>query len=221
MDFEEFKINSLGIDKNKFGRIYSFIDFGNVNYWYEKDRLNCGGKLLLKNEKNVIDIGKVAKFAREFSICRRFYFGIDLQNKKSIKIISKARKFFDKTVTKPIQHIKHYINNQEERITTRNINSDRRGKYITIPKCNFDAEICVDAVRFLDKYDTFCLFSGDADFAYLCRFLKRNRKKIIIFSSGYVSYSLKREADLNINSQRIKADISFVKDYDKNRTPPV
>lgn len=36
MDFQEFTLNYLQIDEEKFGRIYTFIDFGNVNYWYEK-----------------------------------------------------------------------------------------------------------------------------------------------------------------------------------------
>ena len=36
MDINEFKLSTLGIDKEKFGKIYSFVDFGNVNYWYEK-----------------------------------------------------------------------------------------------------------------------------------------------------------------------------------------
>ena len=50
MDFEEFKIQSLGIDKEKFGRIFSFIDFGNVNYWFKNDIKNLQGDLL--KEKN-------------------------------------------------------------------------------------------------------------------------------------------------------------------------
>ncbi len=215
MDFNEFKLNSLGIDKNKFGKIYSFVDFGNVNYWFENDRIDAQGGLLPVGDKMVIDIKKLAEFTALFSERRHFYFGLDLQNKKSIKIISKARQFFDKVATKPIQQIRHYLNGGEEKITTRSINKDKRGDYILIPKCNFDVEICIDVIRFLENYDTFCLFSGDADFVSLCKFLKRKNKKIIIFNAGHVLHTLKKEADLNINAQKIKADVVFI----KHRTP--
>lgn len=40
MDFQEYKLQQLGITKEKFGRIYSFVDFGNVNHWYENDMIH-------------------------------------------------------------------------------------------------------------------------------------------------------------------------------------
>jgi uncharacterized LabA/DUF88 family protein len=211
MDLREFKINNLGIVKDRFRKIYSFVDFGNVNYWYERDERDWEGNLLSKDQKLVVDIEKLANFIDLFSEHKRFYFGLDPKKKKSIKIISKARKYFDKTITKPIQKIKHYLDSIEEKTTTRLINQDVQGKYIYIPKCNFDTEISIDAVRFLERYDTFCLFSSDADFVYLLEFLKRRNKKVILFSAGYVSYQLKRKANLNINAQKIKRDIVFKK----------
>jgi uncharacterized LabA/DUF88 family protein len=156
-------------------------------------------------------VEKLAAFINLFSEHKRFYFGLDKDKIKSIRIISKARDCFDKVVAKPIQKIKHYLDSLEEKTTTRIINQDRDGKYVVIPKCNFDTEICIDAVRFLERYDTFCLFSSDADFAYLLEFLKRKKKKIILFSAGYVSYQLKKKADLNINAQVVKKDITFIK----------
>jgi uncharacterized LabA/DUF88 family protein len=63
----------------------------------------------------------------------------------------------------------------------------------------------------MDRFDTYCLFSSDADFAYLLDFLKRKRKKIILFSAGYVTKQLKEKADLNINAQVIKKEITFIK----------
>lgn len=211
MDLHEFKLKSLGVDIEKFGRIYSFIDFGNVNYWYERDERDADGNILPYSYKLAVDIKKLSEFLRIFSKHNRFYFGIDSKNKRSIKIISKARQYFDKTITKPIQKIKHYLDESELRITTRQINQDLQGNYIYLPKCNFDVEICIDAVRFLESFDTFCLFSGDADFVYLLEFLKRNNKNNILFSSGHVSYRLKRKADLFINAQTIKKDITFIK----------
>lgn len=211
MDFEEFNLQNLGIDKKKFGKIHTFVDFGNVNYWYERDERDGEGKPLDEGQKLVVDIEKLSRFIDLFSEHKRFYFGLDHKKKKSIKIISKARQCFNKTITKPIQFIKHYLDSSEEKTTTRYINEDTRGRYIFIPKCNFDTEICIDAIRFLEQYDSLCLFSSDADFTYLLEFLKRKNKKIILFSAGYVSYQLKRKADLNINAQKIKKDVVFIK----------
>lgn len=211
MDLVQFKLSKLGIDKAVFGKIYSFVDFGNVNYWYEYDERGANGNMLQKNSKLVVGIEELSTFINSFSEHKRFYFGLDPKNPKSIKIISKAREYFDNTITKPIQWIRHYLNYSEEQLTTRAVKSDSRGRFILIPKCNFDVEICIDAVRFLDEYQTYCLFSSDADFSYLLEFLKRKQKKIILFSAGYITHFLKKKADLNINSQLIKGEITYAK----------
>ncbi|MEX2028005.1 MAG: NYN domain-containing protein [Candidatus Curtissbacteria bacterium] len=63
-------------------------------------------------------------------------------------------------------------------------------------KANFDVEISVDAVAWLNNYDTFVLFSGDSDFAYLAQFLKRKGKKVVVISErGHVSNELVKVAD--------------------------
>lgn len=191
--------------------MYTFVDFGNVNYWYEHDERDAQGNILKQEQKLVVDVEKLSKFLTLFSEHNRFYFGLDPKNPKSIRIVAKARQYFHKTVTKPIQKIRHYLDAAELQTNTRLVNQDLKGKYVYIPKCNFDVEVCVDAVRYLNFFDTFCLFSGDADFAYLAEFLKRKKKKVILFSSGYVSHWLKDKADLNINSQQIKAEITFIK----------
>jgi len=49
-------------------------------------------------------------------------------------------------------------------------------------KANFDVEISVDAVANLSNFDTIILFSGDSDFVYLLKFLRDNKKHIILFS---------------------------------------
>ena len=91
------------------------------------------------------------------------------------------------------------------------MNQDHGGQFVYIPKCNFDVEIAVDVFRLIDEFDTLCLFSGDADFAYLLEFLKRKNKQIILFSAGYVSHDLRERASLNVNAQKIKKYITFVK----------
>lgn len=61
------------------------------------------------------------------------------------------------------------------------------GKKNEIPierKADFDVEISVDAVDWIDKYNTFVLFSGDSDFVYLTEYLKRFGKTVIVLSRG-------------------------------------
>ena len=211
MDLVEFKLKSLGINREKFGTIYSFIDFGNVDYWYEKDERDSDDNILGSDSKLVIDLEKLADFSKLFSIRSRFYYGFDPQKSKSVGFIDKTRCYFDDTIKKTIKNIKHYLGVEEFKANTRQINKDTFGDFIYIPKCNFDVEICVDAIRSMGKYDTFCLFSSDADFIRLIWFLKKNKKKIILIKGGYIQYDLKKSVDLIISAQEIKKDITYIK----------
>jgi len=213
MDLQEFKQKILDIDKNKFGRIFSFVDFGNVNYWYEKDRRDWNDNIIKENQKIVVDIQKLAQFLDIFSEQKRFYYGWHKRIKPSWHIIIWAEKNGFVKITKPIQFIKHYLEKAElDNIRSRFIKEDLEGKFIEIPKSNFDVEISVDSIRLLDKYDTFCLLSGDSDFARLAEFLKRKGKKIIIIASGQVFHTLKNLADLYLNAQKIKTFITKIKE---------
>jgi uncharacterized LabA/DUF88 family protein len=214
MDLKDLKLRTLGIDKEKFGRIFTFVDYGNVNYWYDKDSRDTDSVELLKNQKLIIDIEKLANFAGLFSEKKRFYYGWNPRNKTSWHIILKAEKHGFIKNTKPMQFIKHYLfdgENVKGGFNNSEIKQDLNGKYIEIPKSNFDVEISIDAVRLIKQYDTFCLFSGDSDFTYLVRFLKKNKKKFIVVASGQVFHTLTELADLYINAQLIKADITGIK----------
>ncbi len=214
MDFQEFKkVNlkkQLGIDDLKFGNIFSFIDFGNVDSWFSEDK-NWEGATIGEKDKILIDLEKLYDFSGCFSEQSRFYYGHDPKNVGSMKFLGKTKYVFgNKNVfTKPLQMIRHYLKDDE--VTTRNISEDRKGKYIYLPKCNFDVEICVDAIRLMSKYDTFCLYSSDADFVSLIKFLHNNKKKVILIKGGYIQYQLKINSDLVISAQDIKKYIAFVK----------
>ena len=216
MDLQEFKKQyvqqELGISES-FGKIHVFIDFGNVNHWFEEDRQNHDNNLLKDNEKLVINLRKLKEFVDLFSPDSRFYYGHDRQNIKSIGFIRVARDIFGKhrVFTKQIQKIRHYLTNEELTSNTRNIHEDREGKFILIPKCNFDVEVTIDAIRHSDKYNTFCLLSSDADFIHLARFLKTKDKKVILVKGGYIVSQLRKEADLVINAQNIKKHITDIK----------
>lgn len=203
----------IGIKLENFGSILTFIDFSNVNYWYENDERDEEGNKMKVGDKLVVGIEKLANFCDTFSDKCRFYYGLDERQKKSIHIISLARKYFGRyhVNTKQIQLIKHYVDEKEIKSTTRSLNYDKRGTYIKIPKCNFDVEICVDAIRSIKKYDTFCLFSSDADFVALLRFIKNHNKKIILVKGGPTQKGLKQLADLVIGAQEIKKYITFKK----------
>lgn len=217
MDLQEFRCynikQKIGIDEDKFGKIFVFIDFANVDKWFAEDIRDWENNILNKDEKLSIDLEKMYDFAKCFSDHIRFYYGHDPQKKNSLKFLGKTKYVFGKkkVFTKPIQQIKHYLKEEENIMTTRKIENDKEGDFIYLPKCNFDVEICVDAIRLMNKYDTFCIFSGDADFVSLIKFLKKNRKKVILIKGGYVQYPLKANSDLVINAQDIKGNISRIK----------
>lgn len=216
MDLENFKkqyINEeLGIDKN-FGKIFSFIDFANVNNWFINDTQDWDNKPLSDKDKLSIDLSKLKSFADVFSKRVRIYYGEDSKNSKSLIFTYVMRKIFGKkdVITKDIQKIKHYLE-PEEKDDIKDVITDDDGKdYIEIRKCNFDVEISVDAFKMLEHYDVFCIFSGDADFVYLNNFLKKKGKKIILIKAGYITNKLRKSADLVINAQNIKKHIAQIK----------
>lgn len=212
MDLEELKKqftkDELEITED-YGRIFSFIDFSNVNKWFEKDNQDWNNKLLANDEKISIDLDKLKLFAKIFSQRIRVYYGEDPKNIKSLTFTDVLRIIFGKrdVVTKDLQKIKHYLGLEEIR-DKKYLHVDGENKeYVEIRKCNFDVEISVDAIKMLEHYDTFCIFSGDADFVYLNNFLKRKGKKIIIIKAGYITTKLRKSADLVINAQNIKKSI--------------
>lgn len=114
MDLLEYKTiyvrDELGIN-NDFGKIFSFIDFGNVNNWFEKDDRDTEGNLIENNERIVIDIEKLREFSNLFSERTRCYYGKDPKNKGSVAFDYAMTKVFGKHnfVSKDLQKIKHYI----------------------------------------------------------------------------------------------------------------
>jgi uncharacterized LabA/DUF88 family protein len=57
------------------------------------------------------------------------------------------------------------------------------GKQKTFEKGNFDVEITIDAMRYINEYDMAIFFSGDSDFLPLIKFLRHSGKKVFIFST--------------------------------------
>jgi len=209
---EEVIREELDVNKKEYGKIFSFIDFANVNNWFQHDNQDWNNKLLQNGEYFGIELNKLKFFVDIISDKTRLYYGEDPKNKKSLGFTYFIRKIFGKRniITKDLQKIKHYIDPGED-LSSKIVLTDNIGKkYIEIRKCNFDVEISVDAIKMMNHYDTFCIFSGDADFVYLNNFLKKKGKKIIIVKGGYITSKLRETADLIINAQNIKKHIARI-----------
>ena len=134
MDLVEFKQQTikekLEITEERFGKILSIIDFGNVNYWFEEDRMDFDGGNISADEKFSISLKMLYEFLSCFSAKSRFYFGYNPNKNKSLGFIAVAEGIFGNrnVITKQMQFVKHYIKDNE--ITTRAINQNRDGKYI-------------------------------------------------------------------------------------------
>lgn len=216
MDLQEFKKQQIQQVLNipeSFGRICTFIDFGNVNYWFADDTRDENDDPLLPGQQLRVDLAKLREFTHSFSMDTRFYYGHDARKPESSSFIRAARYIFGshRVFTKPIQFIRHHLTRDEIVTNSRTMKKDSEGSFIEIPKCNFDVEICVDAVRLLSVYDTICLLSGDADFVHLLRYLRKSGKKTILIKGGHVLYSLAQATDLMVNAQDIKRFIAIKK----------
>lgn len=226
MDLQQFRKQEipklLGLDPSKFTRIAAYIDFGNVNYWFEEDDRDEEGILLPSDKQLFIDLTKLQDFLSLFAEDTRLYYGHDSANSGSLSFIQAARHVFGKhrVFTKPMQKIKHYLKADELPANTRTVATDTRGNFVTIPKCNFDVEICVDAIRRADQYDTFCLLSSDADFVHLLRYLRGRGKKIILIKGGFIQHTLRESTDLIINAQDIKRYIATIKQKSSPKARP-
>ena len=111
MNQDDFILKNLGIDTGSFGKIQTFVDYGNVDRWFDKDTSPFFGKLIEKDEKISISIEKLGKFIDSFSQKKYFYYGFypDRPASLHIKVLAdKTAKFV--AITKPVQKIKHYLN---------------------------------------------------------------------------------------------------------------
>ena len=204
---------TLGISEEEFPNVLSFVDFGNVNHWFEDDDKDGEGNPLLADTRLNIDLAKLATFLSLISKDTRFYYGHDPTNPGSMAFLLAAKHSFGKNrvFTKPIQKIRHYLSTTEAAANRRAVSTDARGQYVLIPKCNFDVEISVDAIRLGGTYDTICLLSSDADFVSLLRYLKAESKKTLLIKGGRITASLGAVVDLKISAQDIKQYITLQK----------
>jgi uncharacterized LabA/DUF88 family protein len=75
-------------------------------------------------------------------------------------------------------------------------------------KGNMDVEMTIDALHYLDYYDTAVFFTGDSDFLALVAYLRRGEKKVYIVSSkNNVSEELRTGGDGYFDVLTLSGDI--------------
>ena len=197
--------NVLQLD-DSFGRVFSFVDFANVNNWFNDDNQTWDRQTLKEDESLEIYLKGLKEFSDYYSQRTLIYYGQDPNNLGSVNFTNLLNGIFNRknVVIKNLQIIKHYISEADKERQSKLIRTDTKGReFFEIRKCNFDVEMAVDAVRMINHYDTFCLFSGDADFVYLNDYLRGEGKKVIIIRGGHITASLRKSADLVIDAQMI------------------
>ena len=74
-----------------------------------------------------------------------------------------------------------------------------------VRKANFDVEIAVDVMDLRQDFDTMILLSGDSDFDYLVKRIKKENKKVIVISlRRHIALELIKSADKYIPLTKFK-----------------
>ncbi|HVS87693.1 MAG TPA: NYN domain-containing protein [Candidatus Acidoferrum sp.] len=183
------------------GKAYVYIDYANV-------RTKCEKKGWM------LDTYKTWRLFNTLGIPSiKFYFGKIIGNRKSEGFHALLRKIGFEIITKPVKFMKlsidvsgipkdspSVIKNFVEPCLLRKLtveaieqlNEQLRKmnesglKYVEMMKCNFDVEIAADMLldNELHGVDTFCLWTGDSDFAGPILRLLNEKKRVIVFSDG-------------------------------------
>lgn len=102
---------------------------------------------------------KLANYLRKkLSLIYLGYYTVGFQTRKHQNFLKSLRRFHFRVKTKPLKIIRE------------------------VRKANFDVEIAVDAMDLKQNFDTLVLFSGDSDFDYLVKRLRKENKRVITVS---------------------------------------
>jgi len=169
------KIISSRTDTLFMGKCGVFIDAANLSSSAQKFGLTVDYKKLSKYFLSLSTHSFLRYYGPTFDAVKQQQF-FGMLNAKEYRII-----------TKPIKVIHDYHTKED------------------IRKANFDVEIGVDAIRFVKNYDVFVLFSGDSDFRYLCQYLKKVKKTVVVFSTRWrISRELVEIADHYFDIKKYK-----------------
>ena len=143
-----------------------------------------------KTLKYKIDFYKFIQFLKSSLEAKRvlYYTGFDPNNKKQTNFLRLLGNFGYVLKQKPIKVIKSGGNK--------------------IDKANVDVELAIDVILSLAKFDRLVLVSGDSDFAYLVKKVKKAGKVVWVVSSrGHISKELIGLADKYLPFEKLRDKI--------------
>ena len=192
------------------GKTAVYIDAANLeqsvkNMWVNPKDIPDDLKSFTANELRwSVDYTKLKAFFKNISDLKDVHFySADFESKSHFNFLFFLRKGLKFILnTKPLKQYLDHTKDHPHR------------------KANFDVEIATDATFYMEKYDTFILFSGDCDFAYLLKFLRGHGKKTLVFSrSGFVAKELPPACHSYFDIADFRNEIMRVNQKAKNPTP--
>lgn len=113
-----------------------------------------------------LDWIKVKQYLKtEYAIISyRYYAGVRSSDQKTKSFLKKLEKIGFTVITKRVKVV-----------------TDEKGD--KFEKANFDVEMTADILTSIEDVDLVIVFSGDSDFAYLCKLIRKDKKKIYFFAS--------------------------------------
>lgn len=175
------------------------IDVKKVAKPYDKPRLNLKGKtavfidaanieLSAKDLGFKVDYKKLLEWLKEEAKIEYIgFYTVRFDTKEHDKFLTFLKRTGYKLITKPLKLIK----------------DRKQGGHLR--KANFDVEIAVDAMKLINDFETCIIFSGDSDFHYLIKELKKRGKMVAVASLKYhVSRELVEASDFYLDLRKVR-----------------
>jgi uncharacterized LabA/DUF88 family protein len=208
------------------GDTHVYIDYANIRKACER----LGWRVNLQKLKKALDSTGSVKFIG-------FYFGTMVGNSGSEGFVARAKKEGFSVVTKPVKCMNLSINVSSislqspdilrsfmsetiiraltvkaiEYLNQQLLDLNKQGKLsLEVRKCNFDVEIASDMRidHALGKAQTYCLWSGDSDFAHpILQLLEAGRKVVVVARGVTAELNELKPAGLVIHDIRKLKDV--------------
>ncbi len=213
-------------NKKRNSKIIAFIDYANMKAWAKSLNYFVDLSILYKALSNV-GISQI-----------RLYYGTDARNEKSKLFLDKLSNIGYGVITKTVQyfrislsdllnkpHNKRWVEALPKKLKESMLSEakklDNAGIGLFEPKANFDVEITLDALRYIDNFDHVVLFSGDGDFVPLLEYLRFLSKKTTILSGKrYLSGELRQKVNTFAYLEQLNDIISFIGPYNASYKKP-
>lgn len=107
----------------------------------------------------------------------KYYAGVRPSDEKTKSFLKKLKTIGFTVITKPVKVV-----------------TDEKGN--KFEKANFDVEMTADILLSLKDIDLVIVFSGDSDFAYLCKLIHKEHKSVFFFASKKtIAWELRKTSD--------------------------